>query len=1131
MKVIKDVNVTSMKNNLIQNFYVIGYSLEDFFQMKTPKKGAFSDILKDPLTFEITPKLISKFPNFEKNNNSVPDYLIISHCFPKGLKIINNVNDVKVTHFEFNLDNIPSNYIDEEKSIYSKIYFNCLEFFEPLSQYVKLKKEIIESSTKHKIDIENLDKNEKITEETENKFSSYYIPKVICFASLLPFGKELKDILNYIYNYYLANLFIKDNSTKNNLIPLEKFIEEIVIKTPAPISSDAEISITFKFSNVKANPNVNLNFEKITFPVYNMKEPYIKYYQSLSLGECFNYFPSVDDIMKIFRYMLLEIPLLFFSKDKSALSLFVNNFSSLLNPFVYVLPHIAILPNELYGLINSEPKFIFGINENYYENFFVENNIDLDKSIVVINLNSEKKSESKIKEINNKMEDSECLVINEQTKKKDNDRNTDEYIFYNGSYVNLLSIELPSYAKKKTTSALNTYITAVKKKTNLSDTKKLMEQDFNYKIQNIFFKFFLYIMSGYNDNLLNSKYFGRCVIKKNEGDGVMSKNEGDDVWFKNADKDFIRELFNLEEFITLHSKDTLFYSAFCNTKLFMNFFREKIYSNNVIDIFRQEHFDQLAYLKKHKDARKKADNKGLYENFRKCIMDKDPIKNNTDIAVSNELYFSRPETLEILKDNNQFIVLSKYGQLIKGKVKKGKNFELPTIHYFVFPKLLFDDSFFSENYETLLVAHCLNVPKDTFLKNVKNSSIVYSKNNVKFRKDMKYDVIVSKLNETNNSSENFEVKYNSYIYFSWLMLLSCSLWYCEPIERNIRINKIFELLNKLEYIEEQVLLFLFINIYRYGNKYQFIKMHKINLKFVGYSNYFFLNLLYNKLKQKEEESKNDIEEEQGNTINTDIKEENEEEEKDEEHSLEKRFLVDTNGKLIKALITKNIPKYQRRRTNEDPKVLISNDKEEIVFSTEQFCPKCGNVINIVPDDLIKDKIDAELNFFKYKCDKCVDVENEAIIKYHILLSNFQKKEAIVVGEGEYKLSTPYKFYESIKAYFQKRKNYELDIENIFKEKELNLPNIIFYFSIINLPFDFLLPYKDKGNDLNKKKIEEKKEENEFVPIKIYYDNDDVYRRFNDLFPLYVPKRRFFRRNNNEQAFTILGQPKKEPKKE
>ena len=391
---------------------------------------------------------------------------------------------------------------------------------------------------------------------------------------------------------------------------------------------------------------------------------------------------------------------------------------------------------------------------------------------------------------------------------------------------------------------------------------------------------------------------------------------------------------------------------------------------------------------------------------------------------------------------------------------------------------------------------------------------------------MSYEEIIGKLKETNNSQENFEIKYISYIHFSWLILLGCSLWYCEPIERNIRINKIFELLNKLEYVEEKVLLFLFINIYRYGNKYQFIKMHKINLKFVGYSNYFLLNLLYNKLKEKEEE--NEPEEEQIITISTDKKEEAEEEEKDDEYSLKKRYLIDMSGKLIKDFLSKNTPKYQRRKTNESTNIVISQDKEEIVFSTEQFCQKCGNVINIVPDDLIKNKVQPNEEFFKYKCEKCQGVENEVIIKYHILLSNFQKKEAIVMGEGEYKLNTPYKFYENIKNYFQKRKNYQLNIENIFNEKELNLPNIIFYFSIINLSFDFLLPYKKENEELNKKTKEEKKvNESEFVPIKINYDNDDVYRRFNDLLPLYTPRRRFFRRNNNPyQAFTIEGKKKK-----
>ena len=95
--------------------------------------------------------------------------------------------------------------------------------------------------------------------------------------------------------------------------------------------------------------------------------------------------------MKIFKYILLEIPLLFFCKNKSALSLFVDNLLSLLNPFVYILPHISLLPQELYGLINSESKFIFGINEEYSKDFFEENNIDLDKSIVVVKLDPLKK--------------------------------------------------------------------------------------------------------------------------------------------------------------------------------------------------------------------------------------------------------------------------------------------------------------------------------------------------------------------------------------------------------------------------------------------------------------------------------------------------------------------------------------------------------------------------------------------------------------------------------------------------------------------------------------------------------------------------------------------------------------------
>ena len=370
---------------------------------------------------------------------------------------------------------------------------------------------------------------------------------------------------------------------------------------------------------------------------------------------------------------------------------------------------------------------------------------------------------------------------------------------------------------------------------------------------------------------------------------------------------------------------------------------------------------------------------------------------------------------------------------------------------------------------------------------------------------------------TNNSQENFEITYRNYIYYSWLILQSCSLWYCEQRERNIRIDKILEILNKLDYVEEQVLYFLFINIYKYGNKYHFIKLHKINLKYYGYSNYYFLYLLYNKIKEKENKENpeiNSIEENnEENIIESD-------EEKEDEYILKRRYLINTDNQLIKDLLKKG--NYRRRNSE------LNNDKEEIVFSTEQFCEKCGNVINIIPDEIIKNKLMSNLDFYKYKCEKCNGNEYDIVIKYQKLLSNLNKKEAIIVGEGEFKLCTTYKFYLNILYFFQKRKKYELNIENIFNEKEINLILIIFYFSVLNLSFDFLLPYKnDEINNTNSKN-EENKENNEFVPIKINYDNDDVYRRFNNLIGVYTTRRKYFRKNNNPiEPFTIKGQNKKQ----
>jgi hypothetical protein len=69
-----------MKNNLIQNFYIIGVPSEEI-------NSRYKEIInKSNISF--TPKIISKFPDINSNYNTIPNEIIIEHCFPTGYTII-----------------------------------------------------------------------------------------------------------------------------------------------------------------------------------------------------------------------------------------------------------------------------------------------------------------------------------------------------------------------------------------------------------------------------------------------------------------------------------------------------------------------------------------------------------------------------------------------------------------------------------------------------------------------------------------------------------------------------------------------------------------------------------------------------------------------------------------------------------------------------------------------------------------------------------------------------------------------------------------------------------------------------------------------------------------------------------
>ena len=100
-------SLINLKNNLIQNFYIIGFSPEDFFYKNQNDEGEFLNIFKIKSYVNLKPKIISKFPPNNSNFNGVNDETIINHCFPNGFHLIKKESkETNPTFFYFELDNL-----------------------------------------------------------------------------------------------------------------------------------------------------------------------------------------------------------------------------------------------------------------------------------------------------------------------------------------------------------------------------------------------------------------------------------------------------------------------------------------------------------------------------------------------------------------------------------------------------------------------------------------------------------------------------------------------------------------------------------------------------------------------------------------------------------------------------------------------------------------------------------------------------------------------------------------------------------------------------------------------------------------------------------------------------------------
>ena len=99
---------------------------------------------------------------------------------------------------------------------------------------------------------------------------------------------------------------------------------------------------------------------------------------------------NFDLIIEIYRYIILEIRILFFSKNIKLLNPFIYGFLALLFPFYYQYQIITILPKGNYEILESITPFIAGINETFTEEFFTEKDFTLSDIILIVDIDNQK---------------------------------------------------------------------------------------------------------------------------------------------------------------------------------------------------------------------------------------------------------------------------------------------------------------------------------------------------------------------------------------------------------------------------------------------------------------------------------------------------------------------------------------------------------------------------------------------------------------------------------------------------------------------------------------------------------------------------------------------------------------------
>ena len=808
-------------NTFLEYFYIFGINEKIVRKEEFYTKKLFTD------DKNIRMQLISKFPPFEKPNSNIDENVIMSHCFPEGFTFKNQNDFPKHEGFHFSLDNLNSLGIDDKK-----IYFTCLLFYEALSTYYEVliryfKYKISKSVNKN--NEKKIDKLKTITPKLKKLMDQYYIPKVICFSSFVPFPNEEK----YLLTKLLAYVSGMTKGIQNNIvIPIEKIIEKLILGIPRP--PKGKFHITYRNNNCIIPNNEN---------DYNIIQRELNQYNYYSYKMHLIFIFKTDDIMEIIKCLLLEIPILFFSKNKEKLTNIFETFLCLISPFEYQYPHVSILPNINAGIIEMAKSFAFGINDEWIKSINKDENNDENKDVIKEESREESKDEIKddnkdknkdeIKDENkdikqNYFERLNLNVFNKLIKIVDIDnRKLINYKVHNQGQkiVDFKDLQNDgkddfSLSSKEINYESNSdvvgcefplhYIGKFKKRlTEFLDNNKMKGSDCNMALnrtigEDYFYYFFVCVFQNYNKYLFNTEEETKKICKE-----IREKNNDDEIP--------INHLCKISEFLNeFKGGDVVFLNRFFSTKIFKNFLIRK-YLNNDIDKFIFLHFDETILSKR---------NRSFFKIFR--------VK--TEFLESKILQVTHCYGVDTAKNFSQ----EEYGFITSHEdelINYNQRFNGSLFNYYLFPKLIYDSKYFQKIY----------IPPKFFDKFLIQQMQDYQKSiealgQPKYFKIYNGELVIRHLHNCKNDLAINEIKND--VLLLWLRVFCLTFYYCEPKEKIIRFVELLENVKKAIYLKDDILSLLLITIKKFGDEAMTIKFFE-KFKCFKYNQFAYLaNKLY-----------------------------------------------------------------------------------------------------------------------------------------------------------------------------------------------------------------------------------------------------------------------------------------------